>query len=118
VVTRATCRSTPLPSLLLFAVPDQADGLKYYPPLPSTFAAESLEAAKERLPALYKIHPEIPKNPTLHRGPKGIHYLLGRKEGEFREWEERIRMGVNMRFKGHLMGARVGETESLDLDGY
>jgi hypothetical protein len=75
--------------------------------------------AKERLPGLYKLHPEIPKNPTLHRGPKGIHYLLGRKEGEFfREWEERIRMGVNMRFKGHLMGARVGERDSLDLDGY
>lgn len=98
---------------------DDTDGLKYYPPLPATFQSETIQAAQERLASLYKLHPEIPKNPTLAKGPKGVHYLLGRKEGEFfREWEERIRMGVNMRFKGELQGTRVGDRESLDLDGY
>jgi hypothetical protein len=116
-VTRATCKN--VLTLRPGRVSDIVDGLKYYPPLPTTFSSETIQAAKDRLPSLYKIHPEIPKNPMLARGPKGVHYLLGRKEGEFfREWEERIRMGVNMRHRGQLIGTRVGDRESLDLDGY
>lgn len=43
--------------------------------------------ARDRLPAMFKLHPEVPRNPLLLHGPKGIHYLLGRREGEwFREW--------------------------------
>lgn len=121
-VARATCESRFSSSIcrrLYQADGDHADGLKYYPPLPSTFPAETVQAAQDRVGALFKLHPEILKNPTLVKGPKGVHYLLGRKEGEFfREWEERIRMAVNMRYKGELVGTRVGERESLDLDGY
>lgn len=92
--------------------------LKFYPPLPSTFPGESLEAANDRLGGMYKIHPELPKPANLVPGPKGVHYLLGRKEGEwFREWEERIRMGTKMRYKGELQGG--GEEDAgTGLDGY
>ncbi|ORY29114.1 hypothetical protein BCR39DRAFT_532672 [Naematelia encephala] len=95
-------------------------GMKYYPALPSTFPSETLEAAQNRLPGMYKIHPELPHPTRLQPGPKGIHYLLGRKEGEwFREWEDRIRMGVRMRYKGLLEGGGEGEDESgRQLDGY
>ena len=67
---------------------------------------------------MYKIHPEIPQPTTLAPGPKGVHYLLGRREGEwFREWEERIRMGARLRYKGKLEGG--GEEEAgTGLDGY
>jgi hypothetical protein len=67
---------------------------------------------------LFKTHPEIPRGATLQPGPKGIYYLLGRREGEwFREWEERIRMGVRMRFVGELQGG--GEEDAgTGLDGY
>ncbi|WVW79100.1 hypothetical protein I302_101064 [Kwoniella bestiolae CBS 10118] len=94
--------------------------LKCYPPLPSTFPNESISQAQDRLPGLYKLHPELPENPTLQYGPKGVHYLLGRKEGEwFREWEERIRMGVRMRFQGELQGGSEGERDAgAGLDGY
>ncbi|WVQ81643.1 hypothetical protein IAT38_003767 [Cryptococcus sp. DSM 104549] len=94
--------------------------LKTYPPLPSTFPNETLSAAQSRLPALYKLHPELPQDPQLQYGPKGVHYLLGRKEGEwFREWEERIRMGVRTRFSGELQGGVVaGSSRAIHLDGY
>lgn len=63
-------------------------GLKVYPALPGTYANERVEQAKHRLPGLFKLYPFIPRDPFLHQGPKGVHYLLGRKEGEwFREWE-------------------------------
>lgn len=93
-------------------------GLKYYPPLPSTFPNENLAEAQDRLGGMYKIHRDLPKPTQLVPGPKGIHYLLGRKEGEwFREWEERIRMGVRMRFRGELQGG--GEEDAgTGLDGY
>lgn len=92
--------------------------LKFYPPLPSTFPGEDVESAKDRLGGMYKLHRELPKPTHLVYGPKGVHYLLGRKEGEwFREWEERIRMGVRMRFRGELEGG--GEEEAgTGLDGY
>ncbi|WWC73290.1 uncharacterized protein I206_107256 [Kwoniella pini CBS 10737] len=95
-------------------------GMKFYPPLPSTFPNESISAAQDRLPSLYKLHPELPENPTLQYGPKGVHYLLGRKEGEwFREWEERIRMGVRMKFTGQLEGGVTdGQNVGAGLDGY
>ncbi|OCF60325.1 hypothetical protein L486_03006 [Kwoniella mangroviensis CBS 10435] len=94
--------------------------LKCYPPLPSTYPAETILQAQDRLAALYKLHPELPENPTLQYGPKGVHYLLGRKEGEwFREWEERIRMGVRMKFRGQLEGGQQGEQNAgQGLDGY
>lgn len=98
-----------------------SDALKYYPALPATYPNETIETAQERLPSLYKTHPEIPRSPApvLQYGPRGVHYLVGRKEGEwFREWEERIRMGVRMRFKGELEGGLVGTREDVDLDGY
>ncbi|OXG43553.1 hypothetical protein J010_06701 [Cryptococcus neoformans] len=92
--------------------------LKFYPPLPSTFPSEPISSASDRLPSLPKLHPELPPKPQLQYGPKGIHYLVGRKEGEwFREWEERIRMGVRMRYKGELQGGTVEETR-VELDGY
>ncbi|WRT68863.1 uncharacterized protein IL334_005844 [Kwoniella shivajii] len=95
-------------------------GLKCYPALPSTYPMETISQAQDRLPSLYKFHPELPKNPTLQYGPKGVHYLLGRKEGEwFREWEERIRMGVRMKHRGELQGGVVGDTNvGVGLDGY
>ncbi|OCF30575.1 hypothetical protein I317_01238 [Kwoniella heveanensis CBS 569] len=95
-------------------------GMKCYPPLPSTFPSEDISSAQDRLPGLYKLHPELPENPTLQYGPKGVHYLVGRKEGQwFREWEERIRMGVRTRFKGQLQGGVVSPNEaSVGLDGY
>ncbi|WWC64223.1 uncharacterized protein I303_106831 [Kwoniella dejecticola CBS 10117] len=94
--------------------------LKCYPPLPSTYPNESIQEAQDRLASLYKLHPELPENPVLQYGPKGVHYLLGRKEGEwFREWEERIRMGVRMKFTGQLEGG-VGDAHNVGqgLDGY
>ncbi|ORX38964.1 hypothetical protein BD324DRAFT_618014 [Kockovaella imperatae] len=93
-------------------------GLKFYPPLPSTFPSETIEAAQDRLGGMYKLHSELPKPAQLAYGPLGVHYLLGRKEGEwFREWEERIRMGVRMRYRGALEGG--GEEEAgAGLDGY
>ncbi|WVF65747.1 hypothetical protein IAT40_000479 [Kwoniella sp. CBS 6097] len=95
-------------------------GMKCYPPFPSTFPSEDVLSAQDRLPSLYKLHPELPENPTLQYGLKGVHYLVGRKEGQwFREWEERIRMGVRTRFKGQLQGGVVGENDaSTGLDGY
>ncbi|KAK8843468.1 hypothetical protein IAR55_007125 [Kwoniella newhampshirensis] len=94
--------------------------MKYYPPLPSTFANETIGSARDRLPALMKLHPELPADPSLQYGPKGVHYLLGRKEGDwFREWEERIRMGVRVKFKGDLQGGVIpGTSGSVNLDGY
>lgn len=46
--------------------------------------------------------------------------LLGRREGEwYREWEERIRMAVRMRFSGELTDTRVFDDEiPPELDGY
>ncbi|KAE8542197.1 hypothetical protein D1P53_001682 [Cryptococcus gattii VGV] len=97
---------------------DFDDALKFYPPLPSTFPSEPISSASDRLPSLPKLHPELPPSPQLQYGPKGVHYLVGRKEGEwFREWEERIRMGVRMRYKGVLQGGTVEETR-VELDGY
>jgi len=92
--------------------------MKHYIPLPSTFSNETIQAAQDRLPGLFKIHPEIPPGATLQRGVKGVYYLLGRKEGEwFREWEERIRMGVRMRYRGVLEGGGE-ESAGVGLDGY
>ncbi|WVO18263.1 hypothetical protein L204_105974 [Cryptococcus depauperatus] len=92
--------------------------MKWYPPLPYTYPDESLLSAKDRLPSLYKIHPEIPIDPPLQVGPKGIHYQLGRREGEwFREWEERIQMAVRMRYVGELMSCERGDN-GAGLDGY
>ena len=92
--------------------------MKYYPPLPATFPDERVKEAQDRLPGLFKIHSEIPTGATLQKGPKGVHYLLGRKEGEwFREWEERIRMGVRMRYRGVLEGGGEGGA-GVGLDGY
>ncbi len=92
--------------------------MKYYPPLPSTFPNETVAAAQDRQPGLFKTHQEIPQGANLQKGPRGIHYLLGRKEGEwFREWEERIRMGVRMRYKGVLEGGGE-EGAGVGLDGY
>lgn len=95
-------------------------GMKVYPSLPSTFRNETLEAAQHRLPALYKLHPEVPKHAFLHAGPKGVHYLLGRREGEwFREWEERIRTATRLKFQGELTNTRIfDDEEPPDLDGY
>ncbi|GMK56641.1 hypothetical protein CspeluHIS016_0304810 [Cutaneotrichosporon spelunceum] len=98
-----------------------AYGMKVYPPLPNTFKNESLGQAQHRLASLFKTHPEIPANPRLQRGPKGVHYLLGEREGQwFREWEERIRMAVRMRHVGELENPRVIDDgmEEPDLDGY
>jgi hypothetical protein len=94
--------------------------MKFYPPLPGTFPAETVQQARDRLPALYKLHPELPRTPFLHRGPKGVHYLLGRREGEwFRAWEEAIRMGVRTRYQGELSIDRVDDaSEGPALDGY
>jgi len=94
--------------------------MKFYPPLPGTFPNETVEEARHRLPSMFKLHREVPKNPFLHRGPKGVHYLLGRREGEwFRQWEEPIRMGVRMRYQGDLTLHRVDEDEDPpELDGY
>ncbi|ODN91403.1 hypothetical protein L198_05917 [Cryptococcus wingfieldii CBS 7118] len=93
--------------------------LKFYPPLPHTFPSEPLPDAQSRLPSLYKLNPQLPKEPQLVQGPKGVHYLVGRKEGGwFREWEERIRMGVRTRFRGELVGGTVGEDQRVELDGY
>nr|XP_031862237.1 uncharacterized protein CI109_002202 [Kwoniella shandongensis]KAA5529309.1 hypothetical protein CI109_002202 [Kwoniella shandongensis] len=96
--------------------------MKFYPPLPSTFPSETIDQARDRLPSLIKLHPEIPAGVEVkfQYGPKGVHYLLGRKEGEwYREWEERIRMGVRTRFKGELQGGTVpGTSGTVDLDGY
>lgn len=95
--------------------------MKVYPPLPGTYAGEQVDAARDRLPGLFKLHPELPRSrPFLHAGPKGVHYLLGRREGEwFREWEERIRMAVRTCFKGALTNTRVdGDEEPPELDGY
>ena len=96
-------------------------GLKSYPPLPGTYISETVDQARERLPGMYKLHPELPKYAArgLVKGPKGVHYLAGRKEGEwFREWEERIRMGVQMRHKGELLGGLQEERRMPELDGY
>ena len=61
----------------------------------------------------------MPRATSLQPGPQGIHYLLGRKEGEwFREWEDRIRMGVRMRYRGELKGGRGIDEPPPDLDGY
>ncbi|KLT45980.1 hypothetical protein CC85DRAFT_239767 [Cutaneotrichosporon oleaginosum] len=98
-----------------------AYGMKVYPPLPNTFKNESTEQAQHRLAALFKTHPEIPANPRLQRGPEGVHYLLGEREGQwFREWEERIRMAVRMRHCGELENPRVIDDgmEGPELDGY
>jgi hypothetical protein len=94
--------------------------MKFYPPLPGTFPNESVAQARHRLPAMFKLSPEVPKNPTLQRGPKGVHYLLGRREGEwFRTWEEAIRMGARMNYQGELQMYRVDEDEDPpQLDGY
>lgn len=94
--------------------------MKFYPPLPGTFPNETVEQARHRLPSMFKLHREVPKNPFLHRGPKGVHYLLGRREGEwFRAWEEAIRMGVRMRYQGDLILHRIDDEEDPpSLDGY
>ncbi|EIW66958.1 hypothetical protein TREMEDRAFT_72282 [Tremella mesenterica DSM 1558] len=93
--------------------------MKCYPPLPSTFPNESLEAAQRRLPEILKEHPEVPRFAVLRPGPQGIHYLLGRKEGEwFREWEDRIRTATRLRYKGQLEGNPDVEGPPPELDGY
>lgn len=95
-------------------------GMKFYPPLPNTFRNESIEQAQHRLPAMYKLHPEVPKHAFLNAGPKGVHYLLGRREGEwFREWEERIRTATRLKFQGELTNTRIfDDEEPPELDGY
>lgn len=93
--------------------------MKFYPPLPSTYPAETVQQAQDRLPGLFKLHPEVPRNPFLHKGPRGVHYLLGQREGSFyREWDERIRMAVRMFFHGELTSTLVREMEPPELDGY
>lgn len=95
--------------------------LKRYPPLPGTYANERVEQARERIPGMLKMHPYVPRTAAkgLVRGPRGVHYLQGRKEGEwFREWEERVRMGVQMQHKGELRGTIRGERDVPSLDGY
>lgn len=70
---------------------------------------------------MHKLHPELPAQPALQPGgPKGVHYLLGAKEGWwFREWEERIRSGVRMRYKGELLGGGgTSDEDGRALDGY
>lgn len=92
--------------------------MKFYPRLPSTFPGETVALASERLPGMYKVHPELPKPAMLVPGPKGVHYLLGRKEGEwFREWEERIKMAARCRYVGEIEGGSTDEAGS-GLDGY
>ena len=45
--------------------------------------------------------------------------MLGRKEGGwYREWEERVRMGVRMRYRGVLEGHRADDEIPPSLDGY
>lgn len=68
---------------------------------------------------MHKLHPELPARQALQPGPKGVHYLLGAKEGWwFHEWEERIRSGVRMRFQGELLGGRTSAADGEALDGY
>lgn len=47
--------------------------LKTYTPLPATFPAEQIYQARQRLPSLFKLHPELPKDPSLVVGPRGIY---------------------------------------------
>lgn len=101
---------------MIFCCPD---AIKYYPPLPSTFPSEMVSHAEERLPGMYKVHPELPHPTHLQPGPRGVHYLLGRKEGEwFREWEERIRTAVRLRYRGVVEGGGTGTSTGEGLDGY
>ncbi|KAK4685460.1 hypothetical protein P7C73_g4692, partial [Tremellales sp. Uapishka_1] len=95
--------------------------MKYYPPLPATFPTETIQAAQHRLPSLYKTHPEIPHGAFLQVGPKGIHYLVGMKEGQWmKDWEERIKMAARLKFQGELVrdpAERPGVV-GRGLDGY
>jgi hypothetical protein len=92
--------------------------MKYFRPLPSTSPFETIPEAQVRLKGLYELYPEIPRDASLSLGPNGVHYLLGMREGDwFRQWEERIRMGVRMRFKGEMKAGRIG-VRGVDLDGY
>ena len=50
--------------------------MKYYPPLPSTFPSETLEAAQDRLGGMYKMHSELPKPAQLAYGPQGVQFPL------------------------------------------
>lgn len=118
VVAFASCKLSHYFTTSCLLIRLRVNALKFYPPLPSTFPSEPISSASDRLPSLPKLHPELPPSPQLQYGPKGVHYLVGRKEGEwFREWEERIRMGVRMRYKGVLQGGTVEETR-VELDGY
>lgn len=93
--------------------------MKFYPPLPSTYPAETVQQAQDRLPGLFKLHPEVPRDPFLHKGPRGVHYLLGQREGSFyREWDERVRMAVRMFYHGELTSTLVHDMEPPELDGY
>ncbi|WVQ81641.1 hypothetical protein IAT38_003765 [Cryptococcus sp. DSM 104549] len=96
--------------------------LKFYPPLPSTFPKETAEAARRRVPSLGKLHPEMPRNPQIQYGPKGVHYLVGKREGDwFKDWEKVIKEAVMNRYQGELMcEAMVPELSrsEVSLDGY
>lgn len=93
--------------------------LKPYPPLPSTYPSETIHEAQSRLPGLMKTNPQLPAEPVLRLGPKGVHYLAGKREGEwFAQWEERIKMAAQTRFRGELTLGPTIEPREVSLDGY
>ncbi|WVQ85186.1 hypothetical protein IAT38_007351 [Cryptococcus sp. DSM 104549] len=92
--------------------------LKFFPALPSTFPTETIAAARERLPSLMKEHPYLPAPDVirLEQGPQGVHYMVGKTEGEwFKEWEEFIKKAVADRYVGNLVD--LGHSHELGRPG-
>lgn len=66
-----------------------------------------------------KSNPQLPANLILRLGPQGVHYLAGRKEGEwFALWEDRIKVATQSGYKGEIFGRAEPLARDLNLDGY
>lgn len=89
-----------------------SDALKFYPPVPGTHPAETAEHARARRPILGSLG----SDPLLVPGPHGVHYLAGRREGEWlNKWQQRIVDAVHSETKGRL---NAGVDDNRLLDGY
>lgn len=93
--------------------------LKPFTPLPSTYPGESVQEAQDRLPDLMHLNPQLPFDPILRLGPKGVHFLAGRREGDwFAERKGQIRMAAQSRYQGEVYGRAEPIVRDLALDQY
>ncbi|WVQ81166.1 hypothetical protein IAT38_003288 [Cryptococcus sp. DSM 104549] len=95
--------------------------LKLFPALPATFPSETIASARERLHSLRKEYPELPAPDVirLEQGPEGVHYMVGKTEGDwFKEWEDKIKKAVEDKYEGTLKEGDAREDGRPGLYGY